>query len=460
MFALWMVVAFSTLVFAFIAPEDYRVVLTPALISLNLCLFFVAVLAWRDGELPVFESGTLWVASTTMYSVFPMVNFALGGLRWELPADYRLVNYAPTPQEMGAFTWNHTLYLATFVVVYLLIRGRRHAPSGIMPLPRTLRLSVVLTFVVMFSLVTLIRFIVLPPEAALSPYEGGNFAYRANVPHVFLQVINIGTNVLPVIKLFFAILLLSRWKERKWRLLLFVWLAFEVAMTFRGMSRGPLVILLLSVGILYHRIVRAFSLKTAFMLGGLLVAGFLSFGFLRDLGESDVRKAMIVNNEFQALFANAYDVHMRKVTGILPEPPPQMFWSDLYMLVPSQFLPFEKWDPVEWYAGVLEIRHTGHRTMWGVIAQSMLGAGALEVFLRAVAVAVVLALVHRWYVARSRGFWVTALYAYVSVWTFYTFRSTSFTPLYFVIYYFGTSAALVLMVKLAVAGDGRRTAER
>lgn len=125
------------------------------------------------------------------------------------------------------------------------------------------------------------------------------------------------------------------------------------------------------------------------------------------------------------------------------------------MVIPSQVLPFAKVEPSEWYAEVLDIKHTGARTMFGVMAQAMLGLGTLEVFLRGLAIAVILALVHHWYVRRAERFWPTALYAYITIWTFYTFRSTTLTPVYFIVYYFGSAAFLVAVVKFGLTMQRR-----
>lgn len=450
-----LLVALASAFVIVLADADHRAILLPLFSCINLAFFFFAILYRRDGELPVFESGALFVGATLMYSVWPLLNFIVSDLRWQIPSDFRLAAYDPTPQQMGAFAWNHVLYLGTFVVVYLVLRGRWRVPRVRLHVPPATQTAVIVTFVVMMFLVELMMSIVLPPEARLSPYEGGNFAYRATVPLVFLQFINIGGNSLLALKLMFAILLLTRWREPRWRMVLFLWIPLEFFLITRSYSRAPFALLLLTIVIGYHRLVRPLSLKLAAFAGVALIGGFLAFGLYRDTkgmgGVSSLHQAFIQNNEFQGLFGNAYDIKMRRELNILPDPPPQMRWSELYMVIPSQLLPFEKVEPNEWYAEVLQISHTGLRAMFGVIAQAMLGYGTIEVFVRAVLSAVILAWLHRWYSRRADRFWPTALYAYVSIWTFYTFRSTTLTPLYFVTYYFGAGAVLVAFVKFALS---------
>ncbi len=455
--------AFGSAVFlVFFAGAEVRPILIPLLVCLNLPLFFVAILYRRDGELPVFESGTLWVAATAVYSTFPLVNFLAGGMRWQPPSDWRLVMYDPRPEEMSALAGYHVLYLATFVVVYLILRGKARVPRVFAPVPASVHTAVIVTFVVMTVVVQMVKFVVLPPEASISVYAGGNFAYRANVPYVFLQFLNIGEAALLVLKLLFAILVLARWRERKWRVVLFLWLLFEFLLLLRIQARGSMVLLLLMIGIAYHRLVKPLSLRAAVVAGAALITAFLAFGMLRDTKRlrHDARVAFTVNNEFQALFANAYDIRMRNYLRILPAPPPQMRYAELYMIIPSQILPFPKAEPSEWYAEVLGISDTGARVMFGVITSAMLWSRnpAVEIFLRAVLIATILALLHRWYVRRADRFWPTAVYAYVTVWTYYTFRANTLAPVYLVVYYFGFAAFLVAAVKFALAAGRRKTA--
>jgi hypothetical protein len=158
-------------------------------------------------------------------------------------------------------------------------------------------------------------------------------------------------------------------------------------------------------------------------------------------------------NEFQVLFANAYDVHMRKQTRILPEPPPQLPYSDLYMLIPSQLLPFEKWEPAEWYAEVLGIRDTTNRVMWGVMAQAVLGRDWIDLILHGMLLAIFYGIVFRWYARRSERLWPTLAYLFLLLWAYYSFRATTFFIAYMFCYYFIPAFVLVVLLsRLLVRG--------
>ena len=116
--------------------------------------------------------------------------------------------------------------------------------------------------------------------------------------------------------------------------------------------------------------------------------------------------------------------------------PWQIYVSDLYFPVPSQLLPFDKIDPSTWYIDVIGETGSGNGYMFGVMSQAVVGLDWAELVLRGVVLALVLAVLQRWYVRRADGFWPTLLYVFVGIWTYYTFRASTFYGAYFVVYHF------------------------
>jgi hypothetical protein len=154
--------------------------------------------------------------------------------------------------------------------------------------------------------------------------------------------------------------------------------------------------------------------------------------------------------EFQILYGTAYDIYMRKMMGTLPPIPPQMYYSDFYRLIPSQLLPFYKWDPSEWYLEVLGLRGTGQGYMFGVIAQSVIGFGYAELVVRAFLLALFYAVAHRMYRRYSASYWTTIGYLFILSWTYYAFRSTSFDIFYRLAYYFLPAWLLVKVLTVVI----------
>ena len=179
-------------------------------------------------------------------------------------------------------------------------------------------------------------------------------------------------------------------------------------------------------------------MKIAVAGGAALLCGFLLFGLARDLGGNlrpgDARSSILTsNNEFQVLWANAYDLHVKRDRDEL-HIPWQLYAADFISVVPSQFLPFEKIDPSLWYLDQLGLKDTGVGLMFGVIAQGVIGRDWQELAIRGMLLGVIFALLHRFYIRHSNSFWMTVIYLFVCIWSYATFRATSFVLIYMFIY--------------------------
>jgi hypothetical protein len=237
----------------------------------------------------------------------------------------------------------------------------------------------------------------------------------------------------------------------------------EVLLTVRALeSRAATVILLITFVAAFHHLVRPIRVGAAFATGGLLLGGFLLFGALRDLGTANLRAdAQMVwgsPTEFQILYGNAYDIHMRKETRALPPVPHQIYFSDLYRMIPSQLLPFEKIDPSDWYRDLIGYGGTGMGFMFGIVAQSVIGYDWVELAIRGVLLAFFYAFAHRTWRRYSGSFWATIAYVFILAWAYYAFRASSFEILYRLVYYLAPAVLLVKLLTMLLTGPARVSA--
>jgi hypothetical protein len=205
-------------------------------------------------------------------------------------------------------------------------------------------------------------------------------------------------------------------------------------------ARTEVVLLILTAALLYHRLVRPLSFARVSLGAVMLLAGVVFVGAVRDtgvgVGEMPVGEVSVLSlsNEFQALFGTAYDLHMRRDRGELATIPWTLYLSDILLLIPSQFLPFPKIGPAEWYLELLNLRDSQVGFMFGVLSQGVIGGGSIELLVRGIVLAAVYAAVHRWYVRRASNWWATLAYVFLCVWSYYTIRATTFYFVYFIAY--------------------------
>lgn len=434
---------------------ESRIVLLPVLAMLICMATYVAVLYRRDRRLPLFEPASFAVAATVVYGAYPLVNFIAGGLRWTPFSDSRLARLAVEPKDVAAFGWRYVLYLAAFVVAYLLIRGAAGVRTTAIQRPsRATTISIVLTALLSWGFLTAIGR-VFDFHDSFDYADFGTVRTISNLPHFVAQITqNVSSIQLLLWQLVVALLLL-RWREHVWARLALVGLLLFVAvgvLVTRG-SRSQLILLLMATALFYHRLVKPLKLLLVTAAGSALLAAFLGLGIVRDFrGADEPVPLLTASNEFQSLLGTPFDLRERIRTGEIVEIPWQVYWSDLLALVPSQLLPFEKDDGSSWYLRVAGFENVGF--VFGVMAQAVVGRDWLELALRGAALALVLALLQRWYVRHVQSFWPTMLMMYLSVWMYYTIRQSTFSFLYVVMYRFLPTFLFVEVLRLFL----RRTA--
>jgi hypothetical protein len=438
----------------YFASPDVRAVMAPAFATASIALFYLSVQIRREGHLPIFEAATFFVVATAVYTIVPLLQFALGGMQCGILGDNRLYRWQPTPNEFGGFSWRHVVLLGAFVLVYLPVRGHRLWPIRTPVRPMRTTATVILVTVIGISLWFFVLNLYFGRGASV--YQGEIADPSRTVPYVVLQLANVLQMVNLTLKQCLIILLLLGFRRRRYRYMLIVWMLAEAGNTLVMLeSRTNTMLLLLTLVVGYHHLVRPLRVKLAFIVGGGILAAFLVFGIFRDISTTDLQVDPHANwgaaTEFQILYGTAYDVYMRKAEATLPPVPRQIYFSDFYRLIPSQLLPFYKWDPSEWYLDVLGIRGTGQGYMFGVIAQSVIGFGYAELVVRAVLLALFYAFAHRIYRRYSRSFWVTIAYVFILSWAYYAFRSTSFDILYRLVYYFLPAWLLVKLLTIVVS---------
>lgn len=442
---LTVLVIFGGLIFLVTRTPPERAVLTPVFLIISIAMVFVGVLFSRDGRLPIFDPGTMFIMATVVYSTVPLIQFWLAGLAFTLYSDFRFWVAQPTAEELGGFAWRHVTLVATFSVTYLLCRGSGRNMAPVHPPNALTGVAIAIPLIATFVFFGALHAYVGP---VVSIYAGGAGEEYQALPYVLQQVTHILTLVRFTLKQWMLVFLMTQ-KSFRWRLVAYIWLAVEVvgtAISLEARTMGAL--LVLTAIVVYHRVVRPLKPMYAFGVAAALLSGLLVFGVARDFRSTpEERKLMYsMTNEFQGLFANAYDLRQRKINNRLPPVPPQLHFSDLYMLVPSQLLPFTKVNPSTWYQDVVGTRKTGF--VFGLLAQSVISFDWPDLVVRAALLAMFYAFVHRFYRRRAASFWNTVLHLFILSWAYYAYRSTTFDIFYKLIYYFLPTLAMVLLIRL------------
>ncbi len=425
--------------------SEHRQIWLPVLLIVNVAVFFLASVWGReDGEpVPLFEIGTVYCAALVLYSLIPFLNYLSGGMRWTELSDKRLWAYSSTPEEIGRFAWNYVVYFSSFAAAYLCARNRSASQKRVGRISDSPPL-----LIIVLPLAALLFFFYLlralwgvdtnPGYAALNE----SLVKLNRLPLIAYQAISHLKGIVLILKMALLILLFERWESKGWRAALVVWLVLETVGTILNMgARFETALLLLTALLCYHRVVKPVRLAHAFVAGILFIAGFQIMGMVRNYtlrGDRPVprltlRSVGAATNEFQSIFGTAYDLHGMKQAGRLENIPVSLYFNDFLMPVPQQLLPIRKIEPAQWYLEQSGLQGgTGY--MFGVVAQSVIGFGLTELILRGVVVGLLFAWAQRWYTSRSTRFLPTLVYVWLCVWSYYTFRASTFYLLSPIIY--------------------------
>lgn len=265
-----------------------------------------------------------------------------------------------------------------------------------------------------------------------------NVAALRSVPLIVQQISSKLWGILLIAKTGVLMIVVSRCRQRQWRLILVLWIIGEIVhvLVVKG-ARTSLVMFVMAAVLFYHRMIRPLSMKfliasaISFIVFFNFLALYRTYADLRTMrtvmAKDDVG-LLWQHNEFEGLLGTAYDVLQLKKAGV--ELPWYLYINDFTgCLPPQQLLPFEKVSGAEWYLRQIGFSGKGVGCMWGVISQSIVGLDWIELFFRGSILGLVLAKLHRWYVRNESGFIETLFYVYLCLKVYYTFRDTTFSIL-------------------------------
>jgi len=430
----------STCCLAMMAPDQRYIAGT--IFTCSILVLWLWMKLWNnDKVIPFFDIGFFCAASTLLYIVYPLANYWADGFQFGILGDSRLQNFHILPKELFLFHLRHVLYLFSFVVMYSIFRGKKPICLTNIKLPKhSSQVAVFYTFLLLTAYFLIINILTgLNYNISYAPEEyQNNLSLFYSLPLLVVQISTKLAGILFLFKLACLFIVVSKCKQRKWYIVLIVWITAEIiqAITIKG-SRTGLVLFLIATALYYHRLIKPLSIKFLVISGGSLLAAFIFMGVYRsftDIADFHLQfsvnglKLFSGNNEFQVLLGTAYDVLRLKNSGV--HFPWYLYINDIInILPPQQLLPFEKIPASEWYLRQIGLSKTGIGLMWGVISQSIIGGDWIELALRGAILGYILAKIHRWYIKHQSEFIATLVYVYLCLRVYYTFRSTTLSLL-------------------------------
>jgi hypothetical protein len=456
----------------FICDDPARCVLAPIIAALFITLLFWLKLNERRKEIPLADLGVITVLAMSYYTVIPPLQFLLSGMQYTDLSARQLYVLAPTPEELGGFTWWYVIYLLAFAVGYLVfdLTNRRERINPRPPNNGTVW-SFVILFVLFSAFLIVIDLLFGVKQSAVYGSEKMYAAYEAllQMPLLFRQFygIIVSNGMFIIVKLGLLLTIFVKWKKPVYRYAFYTWLLLLFAGNILKMgNRTELVLISLASVIMYHRFVKPLRIIQITSVGMILFAVFMLIGMMRGSVTFMVNLEKLKHtldspnpissrdNEFQTLFGGNYDLLYMKQSGLIEDVPLQFKVFDLVMVLPQQVLPFEKLDVQQWYINRSE--NPGY-FMFNPIAQAIIGFGWVELILRGLFLGFLFVNLRAWCIRRASSFWATLFYFYLIIISYYMIRATAiYVLLVSVLFRFFPLFFLVLVmrkIRLSVRGS-------
>lgn len=408
-----------------VAPLGMQPLLLSTLIA---TVFFWVLKKSNRGSLPL-EIGSFYFSIVYIYCLLPFLTYTLNGYAYHFYNDARLYQANPSPQEMLHIGRHYMLYLSVFACTYLVFRKPTHG----LVCKQCVRanISIAYLLIILYLLLEIpllgLKYSVL---GAIVPEEyGQEYIWAMDLPIMVRQVVNHAGAIAFTLQVFILTYLFLNYYKARWLIIALLAIKLAIVMITQG-SRTEFVALMVVSAFCYYSYVRRLSAFKTVALSVVLLSVFLALGLYRDFqgNSSPAPTDFLPTTEFESIFANAYDIHARKLSGELDAP-------DLYQLegiinlVPQQLLPFEKPNLSKWYVETFYpiYEELGGGLAFGVIAESLLSDSSwLAITWRAVFHGVFLACVFNWFQQGRQSPVRIAAYIWFTVLSYQLFRDSTF----------------------------------
>lgn len=378
--------------------------------------------------LPIFDPGIILILVTTIYCSYPIFSFAMSGFTWTEISDRRLWDYNVSTPIFSYFMLMPFYYLLSLISSYILFCGVNFKPITQQPkLSSLIKKSDALIVLFLFLSLKIFFYLI-------------NTYFLKGRPLYLMQIINLLSSLNFVLFLYLLVYTFVHWKNHLFKACLIVLISFQGYLTFiEGYGRTTFFLQILSCLLAYHFFIKKIKFRYAafgfvFLFLTFIIRGFLKVGMIQYFGEYSVFSAA---NEFTVLIGTAFDIYSRIQNGLIDFIPLQAYFNDFLLLIPSQFLPFQKMDLSLWYIEQLNLQGTGVGMMFGVISQGVIGGGTPELIIRGLVLGFLFAKLFKWFYGKTNvTIWEVVFMIFVAVKSYYTYRAGTGYLLYFIIYHF------------------------
>lgn len=412
-----------------VASGPQRAILIPALTTTAIYALFALVLHRRTRSPLLGEIGFLYLGFALAYTLLPAAGFLVFGFVFPpLVGGGDTIVLSPTPNDLGIHFWRHCLFVAMVALGYVF--GRARFPQGPPEPTRALGGAVtgLLWPIVVVATMTGVLLMSAPVDSYIEHYTRfDHLSWLARrVVYVLLMLKSGGYLVLLTV-------LVTRPRYRALLPAALLGIAtYETLYSFG--ARIDAFIPVLTGLLLFHLHVKPIPMRRAGFVLMSLAATFFALGLFRAGGydAAGARRVLLSQTgeqliEFASVYTAGFHLYHERDLGQLPPRPPAMAVYEFVALIP--FVDHVTGHPQYWYQRNYfpGLRVPGHTL--GVIADSAIWGGEVDLLVRALLNGLLFGLVARWYFRDPGGPLKLSLYAYLCATSIMTLKYSVFYQL-------------------------------
>jgi hypothetical protein len=385
----------------------------PLLAGAAVFVVFTCLLASRVRGSLVGDIGFIYVAFALAYTVLPGLTFLLLDFNVPTGVDPQSLSVIfPQPVELGAHLWRHALFITGVSAGYLALRGSAPPPLEQPSVRGHGSIIAIMAAVIVFCIAT-VTLLSAPVTSYIEHYtrfDHLSWPLRRLV-YICLSLKKGG---------YFVLLALMFSQYRRYRVRIAV-VVLSLCIYESAYSLGSRIetftILLASVGFYHFRVAPISVVKGAIYLAALAVL-FSGAEYFRasNYNLRDAEYALAAREggkqalEFSAVFNTSFQLYSDRARGALPPRPWPMFFNEFIAVIP--FLDHTAYNPQYWYArNYFPEAEVPPQTM-GVIADSALWGGELDLLVRSLINGALFGYLMRWFLCRRHKWWALTVYTF------------------------------------------------
>ncbi|MDA7702526.1 oligosaccharide repeat unit polymerase [Gammaproteobacteria bacterium] len=400
-----------------------KLLIWPTLSIAFIYVLFILILSNQVKTNILSEIGFIHFSFLIIYTLFPSLILIFGALDEGSPLAW--IN--PDTEDMANHLWRHVLFALGFAISFILTRGK-HSIKTSAP-KRNLKYDNKIIFVsILFLLLSSFAMIIL--AAPITDYYS-NYTKFDHLPSLVRSLVSLAVRFNWGFTTILVVFLFMNYHRYKILIPFVIVPLMALDLYITAGARIQSFVMLASILCIYGIFIKQIQIFRFFVYAFLALLAFIFLGIIRlSTGEVDIDFAstlLTLGGEFGAVFYTGFVLYSDRAADSLPFVPNQMFFYDLWALMP--FIDISSWTPMNWFHQNYHPEAPVPPFTLGPIANSAIWGGEIDLIIRGIFSGIFFSTLTRVFNANRNNWMIVLIYVF-------SFSTTILIMKYSIFYHF------------------------